>query len=52
MDDLAAKSRADGLVPQADPKNGQLAREMADRFDRDSGLGRRAGPRRDDQQFG
>jgi hypothetical protein len=51
-DDLAAESRANGLVPQADPQDRQLAREMADRRHRDTRLGRRARPGRNHQPVG
>ena len=40
--DPAAERRADGLVPEADTEDGQLAGEVADRLDRNAGLRGRA----------
>ena len=47
--DDAAGRLADGLMPQANAKQRQLAHELLNALDRNAGLARRAGPRRNDQ---
>ena len=45
--DVAAKSRADGLMSQADAENRNFAGEVPDQIDADAGVLRRARTRRD-----
>jgi hypothetical protein len=51
-DDLSAEGLADGLMPQADAQDRQLAGEFGDTFDRDAGFAGGAGTGRDNEPVG